>query len=185
MGLIRKLAEQKAVKIASHCSQYVEHSLLDIGAGRGLIAKELAQSTSKPVTCVDVKDLNESEMPYTVYSGNVLPFEDESYGTCLLTYVLHHCESPEQVLKEAIRVSSKRIIIFEDVPSFMTKALDVIANKLHGVATPLNFKTPYEWENLFDSVGLTVVRKELGVEKEWFYPGVEHVMFVLDKVVKR
>ncbi|MBI4451024.1 class I SAM-dependent methyltransferase [Candidatus Woesearchaeota archaeon] len=178
---IKKLALGKAGKIAGHCSSYVGKSLLDVGAGRGFIAKEIQARTGASVTCIDIKDLNESGLPYIVYDGKKLPFKDASYDTALAVYVLHHCEDPLAVLDDVIRVAAHRIIIFEDVPSFMTKLLDYIANKLHGVDTPFNFKQPEEWERIFAERNLAIVKKELDVEKQWFYPGVTHVMYVLDK----
>ncbi len=178
-----KLCLLKARKIADAAQDYVEGSLLDVGSGRGHIAQEIQKRKNNKVQLLDVKDLNETKLPYTLFDGERIPFEDNSFDTLLVCYVLHHTKDPAKLLRECARVSRKRIIIFEDNPkSLLTKPLDVIFNKLHGVATPLNFKTIEEWRQIFKEHKLSVTSMQRGVEKEWFYPGVEHIMFVVDKV---
>src|SRR3989337_138881 len=64
------------------------------------------------ITCVDVR-LNPlcKSIPVIIYDGKKLPFQNETFDISLLIAVLHHCNEPLQVLDEAIRVSSKKIVI--------------------------------------------------------------------------
>ena len=178
----KKLCINKAKKICNVCSNYVIGSVLDIGSGRGYIAKEISKRGNK-VQCLDVKNLNLTDMPLKLYDGEKIPFKSNSFDTVLVCYVLHHAKNPVNLLKECVRVSKKRIIIFEDnASSPLTKILDVLFNKLHSVDTPLNFKSINEWIREFKKLDLKIMKVKRGVEKQWFYPGVEHIMFVLSKV---
>ena len=179
---IRYFAEQKARKIVDACKDWVDGRVLDVGAGRCLIAKRLHEETGSPITCIDVKDLNVTDMKLIVYDGKKLPFPDGHFDTVLVVYVLHHCEEPLETLSECKRVARKRIIIFEDVGiKAITLLLDYTFNKLHGVDTPFNFKSEKEWHRAFNEQGLKIVKEAKGVEKQWFYPFVPHIMYVLEK----
>lgn len=170
----------KAKKIYKECNKFLGKTVLDIGAGRCLIAKEIKNRRRCDIICLDVKDLNETELKLIVYGGKKIPFKDKTFESVLLVYVLHHCNNPEAVLKEAARVSKGNIIIFEDIDSKITRFCDFFVNKiLHRVDTPLNFKSDKEWKGLFKSLNLYLVKYKTGVEKEWFYP-VKHIMYVLN-----
>ena len=181
--IYKRLCIKKAKKICNECCSYIEGSLLDVGSGRGYIAKYIYQKTGKKVQCLDVKNLNLTNLPVRLYDGKKIPFKANSFDTVLLCYVLHHAKNPINLLKECIRVSKKVIIIFEDnADSLLANLLDIAYNKLHGVNTPLNFKNVDEWIEEFKRLGLKIIKIKRGVEKQWFYPGVEHIMFVLRKV---
>lgn len=179
--LYRKLCINKAKKIHKECGNYVIGSVLDVGSGRGYIAKEISKD-GKKVQCLDIKDHNLTDLSLKIYDGKKIPFRANSFDTVLVCYVLHHAANPISLLKECAKVAKKRIIIFEDnADSLLTKPLDILFNRLHGVDTPLNFRNISEWINEFKKSGLKITKIKRGVEKQWFYPGVEHIMFVLDK----
>ena len=168
-----KLVLNKAKKICKEVCPYVVGTVLDVGAGRGIIAKEVQKAKKTKVHCLDVKDLRDAYH---------LPFQDNSFDSVMIVYVLHHTTDPKKVLQECVRVAKKRIIVIEDdAHSKLTKVLDYTFNKLHGVDVPLNFKTEVQWRDLFKELGLKVIKFKRGIEKQWFYPGVDHFMFVLEK----
>ena len=177
--LVRPLALQKATKVVAACGPYLNGRVLDLGAGRCYIAREIETRLALPVTCVDVKSLGQTELPVMLYDGIDLPFAENAFDCALLIYVLHHCNRPIRVLKEAIRVCQGNIVIFEDDESFLRKPQDFFYNSLHGVDTPFNFKAEKDWLDIFEALDLEVVAIQRGVEKEWFYPFVPHTMFVL------
>ena len=180
-NVYKKLCINKAEKICNACSDYVIGSVLDVGSGRGYIAKEIFKRGNK-VQCLDIKGYNLTKLPLKIYDGKKIPFKANSFDTIMVCYVLHHANDPIKLLKECIRVSGKRIIIFEDnADSPLTKILDVLFNKLHGVETPLPYKRFNDWVKEFKKLNLKIIKIKRGVEKQWFYPGVEHFMFVLDK----
>ena len=179
--LIKPLLLAKAKKIENHCKNYLKGKVLDIGAGRCYISKRL-KNRGLNLTCLDVKDLSRTEMKMIVYDGKNFPFRDNEFDSALIAYVLHHCEDPIQVLKEAVRVCKGNIAIFEDTkPSPITNAMDFLSNKMRGVDTPFKFLSKSEWMIIFSKLNLKTVFVERDVEKEWFYPFVEHTMFVVSK----
>ncbi|MBI2523136.1 class I SAM-dependent methyltransferase [Candidatus Woesearchaeota archaeon] len=180
--IYKELCTNKAKKIYEECGKYIIGGVLDVGSGRGYIAKEISKY-GKNVQCLDVKDHNLTDLPLKIYDGKRIPFKAGSFDTVLVCYVLHHADDPTGLLKECIRVSKKRGIIFEDnADSLLTKPLDILFNRLHGVDTPLNFRSISQWIKEFKKLNLKIIKIKRGVEKQWFYPGVEHIMFVVDKV---
>lgn len=180
--IVKPLCLCKARKIAYHCGKFLTGNVLDVGAGRCIIAQELQTQFNVDVTCIDVSDLNETNMKLVVYDGKKIPFKENNFDTVMLVYVLHHCENPISVLKECVRVCKKNgtIIIFEDFGFiFFTYILDWISNKLHNVKAPLNFKKYEGWKKIFTDLNMETTHVEDGVERQFFYPFVNHKMFVL------
>lgn len=177
--MFSKLYKNKAMKISKECHKYIINNLLDVGAGRCYVARELSRNSIN-VRCLDIKDY-EAVMPLTLYDGKEMPFKSRSFNTILLCYVLHHTMNPIGLLKECVRVAKKRLIIFEDnTDSLLARPLDYMFSKLSGIEAPLHFKTIEEWIEIFYKLNLNIVTIKTGVEKHWYYP-VEHLMFVLDK----
>ena len=89
------------------------------------------------------------------------PFSDNNFDVTLLYFVLHHCQFPEQVLGEALRVTRKRLIVVESVyegrwDHWLLKTLDQLANRLRSDGLMkkqeefLHFKTIPDWQNIFN-----------------------------------
>ncbi len=181
-SLLKPLFLTKARKVYEACHEFAGGKLIDIGAGRCYIARELQKKESVKATCIDVANLNETSLKLIVYDGKKLPFKENTFNTALIAYVLHHCVNQVDILREAARVCKGNIIIFEDTKiAPVTKAMDFLANKFRGIETPFLFHDEKEWMKIFDGVGLEVVAVKKDVEKEWFYPFVEHTMFVVKK----
>lgn len=178
---IRPLLIAKAKKIDESCREFLKGKILDFGAGRCYIAKRLEKNNAG-VTCLDVKDLSQTGKKVVVYNGKKIPFRDNEFDTALVAYVLHHCEGPIKVLKEVIRVTKGNIVIFEDTkPSLFTNMMDFFSNRLRGVETPFEFRTGEKWIAAFKKLNLKIVAVKRNVEREWFYPFVEHTMVVVRK----
>ena len=179
--LIKPLLLVKARKIDKYCKPYLKEKVIDVGAGRCYISKRL-ESRGLDVTCLDVKDLSRTGMKVTVYDGRNFPFKNNHFDSALIAYVLHHCEDPVKVLKETIRVCKGNIVIFEDTkPSPVTNIMDFASNKIRGVDTPFKFRTESQWQWIFKKLNLKIVAVKHNVEREWFYPFVEHTMIVVRK----
>ena len=138
--------------------------VLDLGAGEGWVAAALARRGFS--TCgVDVGPFAKVSGRYVVYDGTWLPFADVAFDTTLLLLTLHHCEKPESVLDEAVRVTRARLVVTESVfrtrlDRFWLDVLDDRFNRLrHGgrMPAPLGFRRVEEWRALFDSRGLRLV----------------------------
>jgi SAM-dependent methyltransferase len=138
--------------------------VLDLGAGEGWVASELARRGFS--TCgADVGPFARAAIPYVVYDGERLPFGGAAFDTTLLLLTLHHCAKPEAVLDEAIRVTRARLIVTESVyrnrlDRWWLDVLDGRFNRLrHGgrMPAPLHFRRDEDWRALFASRGTRLV----------------------------
>ena len=104
-------------------------------------------------------------MPYVIYDGFRLTFRDAAFDTTLLLLTLHHCEAPETVLDEAIRVTRRRLIVTESVyrtpmERFWLELLDGRVNRFRheGAMRPAaHVRPPHEWRRLFEARDLSIV----------------------------
>lgn len=161
--------------------------MLDIGAGGGWPGELISKEKGISMQLLDVEDFNRSKLPLTLYDGKNIPFSDNSFDSSLLIFVLHHCKDQLSVLQETIRVTKKRIIVYEDTytSSFgRTFACinDFIANSPFFLTNPLKMNMPYsyrevqDWERVFQELGLSVKFKRVTTHLM-----TKHVLFVLDK----
>ena len=166
--------------------------VLDIGAGGGWISQELKTRKNVRITLLDVINFNQTNFKLTIYDGKNMPFPKNSFDASFLICVLHHCQKPLEVLKEATRVTKDKIIIIEDVHNsgFSRFALcfkDVAINLAFCFLTtlvkeitnmPFNFKKTSEWEKIFEKINLEVIYKKK-------YPSffrTQQVLFVVRKI---
>ena len=101
--------------------------ILDIGTGSGYIAHYLA-TIIKPdgkITSIDVADqrIITSDYTFKEYSGQQLPFEDESFDIIISNHVIEHVgdrEEQKKHLKEIYRVLKPKGIVYFAVPNKWT-----------------------------------------------------------------
>lgn len=92
--------------------------VLDIGCGNGLISSSLLDDNAKLYLSdvVDYRDASLHSLPFCKsVEGTALPFEKNHFNNVVLNTVLHHAYEPNDLLKEAIRVCSDKIYIFESL----------------------------------------------------------------------
>jgi ubiquinone/menaquinone biosynthesis C-methylase UbiE len=163
-------------------------SLLDLGAGEGWVAEALRELKPVRMCSVDVGPFQLAREPYVIYDGARLPFRDGTFDTTLISLALHHCEAPEAVLDEAVRVTRSRLLVVESVyrNSYERFCLDVLDGRLNGcrhdgtMNVPFAFRRPEEWRALFESRGLRLITMQwLGsrIERLIHHP----LLFVMDK----
>lgn len=158
-----KRARQIIKRLSPHIGK--NEKIIDVGSGTGFVAKILMEKTPAKITLVDVhhNPLCKS-FPVIIYDGKTLPFPDESFNTSLLIAVLHHCQNPMRVLDEAIRVSSQKIIVMEDLfesrlEEWLTLIEDSIVNwEFRG--HPHNNKSEVEWLKVFRKKNLKLLNFE-------------------------
>jgi ubiquinone/menaquinone biosynthesis C-methylase UbiE len=140
-------------------------SLLDIGCGTGHIAEYISKEKKmRPVLC-DLIDRREAARKLRFYhvDGERLPFRDDAFDAALLCSVLHHAADPMGLMKEAVRVSRKKVFIVEDVyANPFEKAqmvfADSIINRDFGRA-PHNNRNERAWEDAFARLRLRIISK--------------------------
>lgn len=150
-------------------------SLLDVGCGSGALAERLARiRPDLRVTGVDVVMPPDCRIRTLRYDGRALPFADDSFDIVLCADMLHHTSDPEAVLREAARVARARVIVKDHRADGwwdrqILTALDWIGNVGTGVPMPFNFLSSWQWQALFDRVGLTVETEHHGL-RYWPWP---------------
>jgi SAM-dependent methyltransferase len=156
--------------IKKKVSPFIEHlpkkaKIVDIGSGNGLICYYLRKQGFN-VTPLDVVDMayNETVRP-VVYDGREMPFEDNSFDYALILTVLHHIDSPEEVLNETCRIA-QNIVIIEDIytnafQKYLTFFMDWLVN-LGYSPTPHTNKDDFGWKSTFNNQQL-----ELKYTSQW------------------
>ncbi|MDP2874124.1 MAG: class I SAM-dependent methyltransferase [bacterium] len=158
-------------------------TVLDIGCGNMLLAKDLVRRKKITVQGVDVLDMNLTHLPHQLFDGQHLPFPDKSFDVSLLIGVLHHAHNQEALLQEAKRVAKATVIVFEDIydttwQKSWVRIRDVLGNVLEEpkMNFALTFHSDQEWEEIFRSHQLLVNKKRL----LWNLPKLtKHALYVL------
>jgi hypothetical protein len=93
--------------------------------------------------------------------------------------VLHHTLDPMLLLKEAVRVAAKEIIIKDHnrngfLAGVTLRFMDWVGNARYGVALPYNYWPKEKWGEAFSLLDLTVVRINT---KIGLYPWPASVVF--------
>ena len=163
--------------------------ILDIGTGNGAVA-HLLQKEGFPtevrdklgIFTTDIIDKRVfKDVPFVLFDGNMLPFEDGSFDCVLILTVLHHAHDPVKVLQEAKRVSAGRIIVIEDVyknilQKYLTYFMDSLVN-FEFAGHPHNNKTSQEWLETFRQMNLRV----RDIQEKRFLLFFRQVTFILEK----
>jgi len=165
-NLFRTQYEKAGREMCKDCKTYIKEdsSLLDLGCGSGIIGKEFSRFFNSEVLGLDIIDNRVVEIPFRRYDGNNLSFlKDNEFDTVLINFVLHHCQNPIDLLKEAKRVSKGNIVIYENIPEGL---LSKMFCYLHGVSFAHFFQKNSnkgyflkrkEWEETFEKMGLKVL----------------------------
>jgi SAM-dependent methyltransferase len=135
-------------------------TLLDVGCGDGAIAKIVGQSVPLfSVSGTEYAPRADCAIPCIAFDGVHLPFPDQSFDVCMFVDVLHHCEDPLTILRDAARVCRNFILIkdhlAESTLDHMTlRLMDWVGNRPHGVVLPYNYLSGQQWQKLYRDAGL-------------------------------
>ncbi|HEY3020253.1 MAG TPA: class I SAM-dependent methyltransferase [Solirubrobacteraceae bacterium] len=157
--LLRRYAEGQAAALAP---LVVGRRVLDVGAGEGYLGAALSRRVGVRVCSVDVGGFGRAGGLYVVSDGARLPFPAMAFDTTLIVLTLHHCEDPERVLAEAVRITRARLLVVESVwrdgrDLFWLRLLDGPVNRLRhdgAMAPATGFRRAEQWERLFDAHAL-------------------------------
>ncbi|MEL6112879.1 MAG: class I SAM-dependent methyltransferase [Pseudomonadota bacterium] len=134
-------------------------TLLEVGSGPGSVLKEF-RSAGHLITGLDITDSSYTlSLAPMLYNGGVFPFDRNQFDAALLLTMLHHTPAPDDILREAMRVA-RRLIIVEDVYESQwqeraTKATDSLLN-LEFLSHPHTNRTDKGWQQAFKALGLTL-----------------------------
>ena len=164
--LFRNQYEKAGREMCKDCLNYIKEdsNLLDLGCGSGIIGKEFGRFFNSEILGLDIIDNRVIEIPFRRYDGSNLSFlKDDSYDAVLINFVLHHCQNPIELLKEAKRVTKDIIVIYENIPEGLMSKMFCY---FHGVSFACFFQKNEnkgkflkrkEWEEEFEKMGLKVL----------------------------
>lgn len=147
-----------------------------IGSGASTIAF-LSFNKNMSIEGLDIRnDLWEEnkEIKNTIYNGEFFPFKDNTFNLVLIFLVLHHSLKPSHLLSESSRVSSRYILVLEEIKTgkfqnIIMVVYDLIINLLifgHFISLG-QFKREREMEEMFKNSQLKVISSV--VLKKYFF----------------
>lgn len=134
-------------------------SLLDIGCGEGSVALAIAAKVgASRVAGVDVKVQPGVPIEVAEYDGLHLPFPDKTFEAVVISDVLHHCQDPAAVLREALRVAERVVAVkdhfrFGPVSEKLLLWMDQVGNAAHDIHVRGTYFGPREWADLVAAAG--------------------------------
>lgn len=159
----------RARHIASILSEHIQDNstLLDIGCGNMLISSNITKLRYIQVHGIDVELTHKTNLPFSLFDGKTLPFENKSFDTCMLIDVFHHIRHQRQLLSEALRVTRDQILVFEDI--YMTKQSRAWLHTHHTLRRQLCmkqandhiFRTHVQWSDFFRHTGLHITHSDI------------------------
>lgn len=159
----RLVSEPRRDRLAAALSALASGAttLLDVGAGDGIVGAAVAQLLGAEIRGADAMPSPKAPFLVVALTDEALPFADASFDAVLLSDVLHHAQSPDDLLREALRVA-RRCVVVKDHFAFgpwserVLLALDVIGNRPYGVQVRGDYATPEAWLRRFQRCGAEV-----------------------------
>lgn len=150
-------------RILSRCLADViprNFSILDVGCGDGFLAQLISEARPDvSLTGVDVLVRQRTQIPVREFDGETIPYDDASFDGVMFVDVLHHTADPMVLLREALRVSRKSIVVKDHTSDGLfadltLRVMDKIGNRRHGVSLPYNYWPKRKWFEAFATLGL-------------------------------
>jgi ubiquinone/menaquinone biosynthesis C-methylase UbiE len=144
--------------------------VLDIGSGSGELAAQIAKRASDNQRTISIQGAEKhprgDEAVETIaFDGYTIPVDDGHYDVTILADVVHHEEDYMKLLREAVRVTKRYLIIKDHVANgFLAYPricfMDWAANNPYGVKCLYRYFSVAQWKEHYAELGLTI-------EKEW------------------
>ncbi len=179
--------------LCGHLSDVIPEGfrVLDVGCGDGLLARLIVgRRPDLALEGIDVLVREGTHVPVTAFDGHAIPHPDASFDAVQFVDVLHHTDDPEELLREAVRVARRAVVIKDHTlegllagPTLRT--MDRVGNARHDVAMPHTYWRRERWLATFDALGLTIGtwRSKLGLypwPASWIFGRRLHFVARLD-----
>jgi ubiquinone/menaquinone biosynthesis C-methylase UbiE len=102
-----ELYGEEQLRKLSLVRKYIHGKVLDLGAGTGIIAKEIDNVTSLE-PCKEM--LNFAPEPKVLGKAEEIPFEEGEFETIISFTALHHCDI-DKVISELKRMKAKTLVL--------------------------------------------------------------------------
>jgi ubiquinone/menaquinone biosynthesis C-methylase UbiE len=154
--------------------------VLDVGCGDGTIAARLVEALPGiSLQGIDVLVRPDTKVLVTAFDGQTVPFPDKSFDVVMFVDVLHHTDNPTVLLREAVRVARRAVVIKDHLLEGLLagptlRFMDYVGNARHGVVLPYNYWPRKRWEQAFHELNLNI--------EEWWddlglYPWPVNMLF--------
>jgi ubiquinone/menaquinone biosynthesis C-methylase UbiE len=138
--------------------------VLDVGTGDGSIAKAIAlHRPDIKIEGIDVLIRPYTHIPVHKFDGEHIPLSEKTVDVVSFVDVLHHTSNARILLREAVRVSRRYIVIKDHLregpfAKATLQAMDWIGNYGHEVVLPYNYLSEQEWYEHFRDTNLSPER---------------------------
>jgi SAM-dependent methyltransferase len=118
-SLLDGVMERRSRRLIEQVGEFLpaEGPGLDLGSGTGHVSAQLERERGLEVVTADVSDIHVVGPRPVLIGDGVLPFEDETFSSALLFFMLAYPDDPGAVLAEAARVTRGPIILIQTVHS--------------------------------------------------------------------
>ncbi len=169
MSIVARLHDgvtrRRVSKLTEHFAALIPRGarVLDVGCGDGLLARRITQERPDlNIVGIDVLPRSETYIEVALFDGKVIPFETDSFDVVMLVDVLHHTDDPMILLREAVRVARRTLVVKDHTREGLLaeqtlRFMDWVGNAHDGVALPYNYWTSAQWHEAFGALGLDVV----------------------------
>jgi len=139
-------------------------TVLDVGAGDGLVGAAIGRRLGAHVQGVDVRAQKHSAIDVRSYDGVHLPFEGAAFDVVVLADVLHHANDALALLREALRVAKRAAIVkdhfaFGRISAAWLGILDRVGNAQQDIPVLDAYLTPRAWLDLVEAAGGVVTKQ--------------------------
>jgi SAM-dependent methyltransferase len=160
----RYVHDRRSRILSGHLAKFIPENVLvlDVGSGDGLLGQLISQiRPDVTIQGIDVLVRPRTHIPTEKYDGERIPYGDTSFDGVMFVDVLHHTTDPLILLREAIRVARRAIVIKDHLLDGLfagqtLRFMDRAGNARHGVSLPYNYWTKETWVDAFDTLGLRV-----------------------------
>jgi SAM-dependent methyltransferase len=140
---------------------------LDVATGGGHVARRLREAGCTVVSCDPAPGMK----PDVICGAEHLPFADESFDVVACRIAPHHFDDVQAAVREMARVS-RRLVVIED--NVFVDAASEEADRLRDPTHVRNY-SEREWQELLESAGLEVERRQVFDKRAPVGPWLERV----------
>jgi len=183
---IRRLAQLLSELIPRDCH------LLDVGCGDGKLAHSLqGQRPDLRIEGVEVRLRKQTAIPVIAFDGTTLSFGDAHFDGVMLIDVLHHTPNPRLLLREALRVSRRWLVLKDHLregpcAGLRLRFMDYVGNARHAVAPPYHYLSSRDWDQVRQVLDLQIAAevRQLGLYPwpfDYVFGGRLHFLALLER----
>lgn len=154
-------------------------TVLDVGCGDGWLASKVMKARADvQVLGIDILIREHTHIRVEKFDGKQLPCKNRSVDSVMLVDVLHHTLDPMILLREAVRVTRRQVLIKDHLRDRMfadltLRLMDRIGNARHGVSIPYNYWREDQWRQAFQELKLEI--RSWNTDLGLYPPGLDRI----------